>query len=132
MQGSVTMGRGSEAHRRFAVLPVRRLCLQMASAIGEATRWAVFESDEAGLADRICSQVTAYLSGLIDMDAFDNDRFVVECDAGLCKRENSVDHSFAIFIVFHPIGCREPVSFTLHQTAAGCRVASTTFAPAWA
>ena len=130
LQGSVTMGRGSEAHRRFAVLPVRRLCLQMASTIGEATRWAVFEPDEAGLADRICSQVTAYLSGLIDMDAFDNDRFVVECDAGLRKRENSVDHSFAIFIVFHPIGCREPVSFTLHQTAAGCRVASTAFAPA--
>jgi len=102
----------------------------MVSAIGEATRWAVFEPEDEGVADRIRSQVTAYLSCLTDMDAFENDRFVVECDAGLRKREEGVLHGFAIFIAFHPVGCREPVSFTLHQTAAGCRVASTAFAPA--
>jgi hypothetical protein len=130
LQGSVTMGRGSEAHRRFAILPVRRHCLQMVSAIGEATRWAVFEPEDEGVANRIRSQVTAYLSCLTDMDAFANDHFVVECDAGLRKREEGVLHGFAIFIAFHPVGCREPVSFTLHQSAAGCRVASTAFAPA--
>ena len=36
----------------------------------------------------------------------------------------------AIFFTFHPVGCQEPISFTLHQTASGCRVASTAFAPA--
>ena len=129
LQNSVTMGRGSESHRRFAILPVRRLCLQIVSAIGKATRWAVFEPEDAGVADRIRSQVTAYFSCLADMDAFDNDQFVVECDAGMRKREDGVAHGFAIFIAFHPVGCREPVSFTLHQTATGCRIASTAFAP---
>ncbi len=130
LQGSVTMGRGSESHRRFAILPIRRLSLQIVSAIGEATRWAVFEPEDVGVADRIRSQVTAYFSCLADMNAFDNDHFVVECDAGLRKREDGVAHGFAIFIAFHPVGCQEPVSFTLHQTASGWRVASTAFAPA--
>ena len=126
---SVTMGRGSEAHRRFASLPVRRLCLQVVKSIDHATRWAVFEADDASLANRIRSQVTAYLAAHANMGAFENDKFVVECDAGLCRRDDSVEHGVTIFIVFHPLGCTEPVSFTLHQTVAGCRVASTAFAP---
>jgi len=123
------MGRGSEAHRRFASLPVRRLCLQVVKSIDHATRWAVFEADDASLANRIRSQVTAYLAAHANMGAFENDKFVVECDAGLCRRDDSVEHGVTIFIVFHPLGCTEPVSFTLHQTVAGCRVASTAFAP---
>ena len=129
LQASVTMGRGSESHRKFASLPVRRLCLRIINTIDQATRWAVFESDNLRLADRLCAQVTAYLASLSNMGAFEDDRFVVDCDAGLCKRADSVEHSVTILITFRPLGCAESVSFTLHQTVAGCRVATTAFAP---
>ena len=129
LHGSVTMSRGSESHRCFSSLPVRRLCLQVVSAIDEATRWAVFEPEDNRLADRIRAQVTAYLSCLADLDAFQDDDFIVECDAGMRRREQDMEHGFAIFVSFRPLGCHEPVSFTLHQTVAGSRVASTAFAP---
>lgn len=129
VRGSVTMGRGSESHRQFASLPVRRLCLRVTNAIEQATRWAVFETNDAQLGTRIRSQVVAYLSCLADMGAFENDRFVVECDAGLCRRADSLEHGVTILIVFHPLGCKEPVAFTLHQTVAGCRTTTTAFAP---
>jgi phage tail sheath protein FI len=131
LHGSVTMSRGSESHRLFSSLPVRRLCLQVLKSIDAATRWAVFEPENTRLADRIRSQVTAYLSCLADLGAFENDSFIVECDAGLRKREDGVDHGFAIFVAFHPRASEEPVSFTLHQTVAGSRVASTAFAPGY-
>jgi hypothetical protein len=131
LHGSVTMSRGSESHRLFSSLPVRRLCLQVLKSIDAATRWAVFEPENERLADRIRAQVTAYLSCLADFGAFDDEKFVVECDAGLRKREEGVDHGFAIFVAFHPRAAEEPVSFTLHQTVAGSRVASTAFAPGY-
>jgi len=127
--GSVTMGRGTESHRKFASLAVRRLCLTVVNSIDQATRWAVFESDDTHLSARLCSQITAYLSALANMGAFKDDRFVVECDAGLCHRDDKLEHGVTIVVVFHPLGCEEPVSFTLHQTVAGCRVMTTAFAP---
>lgn len=129
VRGSVTLGGGSVSHRRFASLPVRRLCLQVISAIDAATRWAVFEDENARLADRIRAQVTAYLACLADMDAFENDQFIVECDAGMRKRDVSAEHGFAIFVAFQPHACKEAISFTLHQSVAGSRVTSTAFAP---
>jgi phage tail sheath protein FI len=129
LRGAVTMGRGRETHRKFASLPVRRLCLRVVNAIEQATRWAVFEPDDENLRKRICSQVVAFLACLTDMGAFENDRFVVECDAGLCRRDDGLEHGVTILIVFHPLGCTEPVSFTLHQTVSGCRVTTTAFAP---
>lgn len=129
LRGSVTMGRGSESHREFASLPVRRLCLQIVNSIDRATRWAVYEPDETPVAGRIRSQVTAYLSALQSMGAFESDRFVVECDDDLCRRDSRQEHGVAILIGFHPLACKEPVSFTLHQTVAGCRMASSAFAP---
>jgi len=129
VRASVTMGRGSESHRKFASLPVRRLCLKIINTIDQATRWAVFEPDNSRLADRIRAQVTAYLASLSNMGAFEDDRFVVDCDAGLCKRADGVEHGVTILIVFRPLGCTETISLTLHQTVAGCRVATTAFAP---
>ena len=122
VRGSVTMGRGSEAHRKFASLPVRRLCLQIVNSIDQATRWAVFEADDACVVDRIRAQVTAYLSAMEGMGAFESDRFIIECD-------DRHEHGVTILIGFHPLGCKEPISFTLHQAITGCRVTSTAFAP---
>lgn len=128
-EGNVTMSRGSESQREFASLPARRLCLQIVNAIRQATRWAVFEHVDAQLAAQIQSQVRAYLSQLADLGAFVNDRFFVHCEAGLSGRADIAEHGVTILISMHPIACREPVSFTLHHTVAGCRVASTAFAP---
>lgn len=130
VEGSVTLGRGSEEHRRFASLHVRRLYLQIVNSIRDGTRWAVFERDDARLAERIRSQVTAYLAALANLGAFENDRLVVNCDAGVSRRADQSEHGVTVLVIFHPTGCSDPVSFTLHQTVAGCRVASTAFAPA--
>ena len=129
LRGSVAMGRGSEMHREFSSLPVRRLCMLVINSIDQATRWAVFEQYDANVAERIQAQITAYLSALVNMGAFEKERFVVECDVSSCKRDNSPDYSVTILVGFHPLGCKESVSFTLHQTVAGCRVTSTAFAP---
>jgi hypothetical protein len=130
LRGSVTMGRGSESHRQLASLSVRRLCLQVINSIDQATRWAVFEANESRVADRIRAQVTAYLSGLANMGAFENERFIVECDAGLCQRDDNLQRGVTILVTIHPLGCDSPVSFTLHQTIAGFRTTTTAFAPA--
>ena len=129
LTGSVTMGRGSEAHRKFAQLPVRRFCLQIISTIAAASRWAVFEPGDRSIGKRICGQVRTYFHCLNDLGAFADDRFIVECDAGVSNRSDSNDHGITILLVFHPASCEEPISLTLHLTAAGCRVGSTAFGP---
>ena len=127
--GSVTMGRGSEAHREFASLPVRRFCLQIINSIASAARWAVFEPDDATLVKRIRAQVLTYFYGLSDLGAFADQRFVVQCDTRVSHRTDGKKQAVTILLVFHPIGSDYPISLTLHLTAAGCRLGSTVFAP---
>ena len=74
-------------------------------------------------------KTTAYLAALSNMGAFENDRFDVECEAGVCPRKDGQEAGVTLLVSFHPLGCKEPVSFTLHQTVSGCRVTTTAFAP---
>ena len=129
LRGSVTMGRGSEAHRKFAQLPVHRFCLKVINTIASAARWAVFEAGDRAIGKRICAQVRTYFDCLNDLGAFADDRFVVECDAGVSTRAADNDQGITIVLVFHPASCDEPISLTLHLSATGCRVGSTAFAP---
>jgi phage tail sheath protein FI len=129
VSGSLTMGRGSETHRKFANLSVRRLCLRIASAIASAARWSVFEPGNRNLARRVRAQVLTYLYCLDDLGAFADDRFAVECDAGVSSRDDIEEHGVTLLLVFRPTNCSEDISLTLHLTAAGCRIGSTVFAP---
>ncbi len=129
LTGSRTMGRGSESHRMFNCLPVRRLCLRIVNAIDRATRWAVFEQPDARLAEHVRSQVYAYLYGLADLGAFEDNRVFVQCDAGVSKRADDDRHGVTILITIQPLGCEMPISLSLQQTVAGYRVANTAFAP---
>ena len=126
---SRTLARGSESHRVFMSLPVRRLCLRVVNSIDLATRWAVFEKPDETLTKKIRAQILTYLNALSELGAFANNRFVVQCDAGVAQHEDPLRHGVTILVVFHPIGSAIPVSFTIHQTVAGCRVTSTAFAP---
>jgi hypothetical protein len=54
---------------------------------------------------------------------------VVECDTSISARSEADDRAVTIVLVFHPASCDEPVSLTLHLSAAGCRVGNTAFAP---
>lgn len=128
LTGSVTMGRGSEAHREFASLSVQRFCLQLVNTIAKASRWAVFESDDDALARRIEAQVEGFFYYLDDRGAFADPHFVVQCDAGVSHRADSEQHGVTILLGFHPTGSDEAISLTLHLTTAGCRVGSTAFA----
>ena len=127
ISGSITMGRGSEADRKFIRLSVRRFCLQVINTISRATRWAVFEPEDSKLANRIRGQVLTYFDVLNDLGAFENEQYVVQCDAGVSHRIDQDEHGITILLLFHPTGCDEPVSMTLHQTPSGCRVGSTAF-----
>jgi hypothetical protein len=129
VSGSVTLARNGPTERKFGSLGVRRLCLMITSAIERATRWAVFQPNEVQLADRIHAQVQAYLSCLAEAGAFANDRFVIQCDAGLHTQPNHPERGVTILLGFHPAGADAPVTLTLHQTVSGCRVATTAFAP---
>jgi phage tail sheath protein FI len=129
ISGSVTMGRGSEGHRKFARLPVRRTCLRIVSTVSAAARWAVFEPGDKNLARRVRAQILTYFYCLNDLGAFANDRFVVECDAGVSKGNENTEHGITILLVFQPAACDEAISLTLHLTATGCRVGSAAFAP---
>ena len=129
VQGALTLGRGSGANRLFAQLPVRRFCLRIISNISSATRWAVFEPGDRALARRVRSQVLAYFDCLADLGAFADDRFFVDCDAGVSNRSDSDEHGVTILLAFHPASCDQRISLTLHLTPAGCRVGSTAFAP---
>ncbi|NNC76764.1 MAG: hypothetical protein HKN77_02305 [Woeseiaceae bacterium] len=129
IMGSVTLARGSDTHREFSSLPVRRVCLQIINSIDLATRWTVFEQADRKLTARLQRQVLAYFDELADMGALTSREFVVQCDAGLAKHEDRLQHGVTIVLGFHVAGSVEPVSVTLHQTVLGCRVTSTAFAP---
>ena len=128
--GSVTLGRGIQMERSYSSLTVRRLCLSITNAIDRATRWAVFEPDAASVAERIQSQVHAYMCYLADAGALVDDGFLVQCNTGLHSYPVNPDRGITILLGFHPVGSDEPVSLTIHQTVSGCRVATTAFAPA--
>lgn len=113
----------------FAALPVRRFYLHIVNAIGKGTRWAVFEQGNSRLATRVRSQVTAYLAAMANLGALENEDFIVDCDAGVSRRDDAQQHGVTILVRLQPSGCTKPISFTLHQTVAGCRVTSAAFAP---
>ena len=108
---------------------MRRFCFRIINAIAGATRWAVFEPGDRSLARRVKAQVLTYFHCLHDLGAFADERFVVECDAGVSNREDSAVHGVTVLLIFHPVCSVHPVSLTLHLTPSGCRVGSTAFAP---
>ena len=128
--GSVTLARNSQMDSSFTSLTVRRLCLRITNTIAVATRWAVFEQGGPHLADRVHAQVSGYLAGLAQIGAFANDFFHIDCECHCV--EDSVDsrRGLSMLLSFQPHGAERVYWLTLHQTAQGCRVASTAFAPA--
>jgi len=127
--GSVTLARGGQLDNKFTSLTVTRLCLEITNTIDLATRWTVFAPNTTAVADRVNSLVHAYMSSLADADAFTDDMFVVQCDAGLHSSPVNKDRGVTVLLAFHPAGSDETVSLTVHQTMSGCRVATTAFAP---
>ncbi len=127
--GSVTLGCGSQMDKKFASLTVRRLCLTVTNTIDRATRWAIFEADASRAAERIQAQVHAYMTWLADQGAFEVETYSVQCDATLQQGLVDPQRGMTILLTFHPLGCDQSVSLALHQSAAGCRVATTAFAP---
>jgi len=127
--GSVTLAHGTQPEDELSNLTTRRLCLKITNAIDRATRWAVFEADANKVGERVVSQVHSFMCTLSDAGAFENEHFLVQCDAGPKSRKLDPDRGITVLIAFHPAGSHKTVSLTVHQTAAGCRVATTAFAP---
>ena len=127
--GSVTLAHATWAGDEFASLTTRRLCLTITNAIDRATRWAVFEPNATAARERIVNKVHAFMCALSDAGAFKDDHFMVQCDAGTRQKPVDPDRGITILLAFHPAGSDETITLTLHQTASGCRVATTAFAP---
>ena len=125
--GDRTLARGTEPYRRQTKLPVQRLCLALVHAIDAATRWAVFERPSPRLAELVQAQVSASFLALFEHGALACDDFDVACNVE--SAAGGSPHGVELLLSFTPAGCRYPLSFTLHQTVAGCRVTSTAFAP---
>jgi phage tail sheath protein FI len=130
LYGSVTMRCSSGTPREFSSLSVQRFCLRVINSVAAGARWSVFERKNDALARRVRAQVSAYFIGLANMGALADAQFVVKCDAGVSRREDSSVHGVTILLAFQPAQSAVPVSLTLHLTPAGCRVGSTAFAPA--
>jgi hypothetical protein len=121
MLPAVTLGGGGESQRQFASLTARRLCLRIVNSIDLGTRWAVFETDSQRVERRVRVQVEAYLAALASIGILASERFSVDCHVS--------GRGLTMLVGFQPPGCIDPVSFTLHQGAAGCRITATAFAP---
>ena len=128
--GSVTLAHGKQSGNEFASLTTRRLCLMITSAIDRGTRSAVFEPNAARARERVVNKVHAFMCLLSDAGAFEDDLFLVQVEAGLRDKPVDPDRGITVMLVFRPAGSAESVSLTLHQTASGCRVATTAFAQA--
>ncbi len=127
--GDVTFGQVGDARREFARLSVQRFCLKIVRAIVRATRWSLFQAEDAELARTLREQVTQFFAGLVQQGALVDSRYIVECDAGVSRRADSRSHGVTLLLVFQPGGAAAPVSLTLHLTRAGWRVCSAAFAP---
>lgn len=127
--GMTTMDRGSALVHVFARLPVQRFCLRVANTIDVATRWAVFEQPGSEVTSRVRAQIDAYFAQLADAGAFECDRYTVQCHAEARMPGDSGPAGVTILVAFRPRGSDVPVSFTLHQSARGCHVTTTAFAP---
>lgn len=127
--GSVTLAHGTRSGDEFASLTTRRLCLVITKAIDQATRWAVFEPNSTSARERIVSKVHAFMCAMSDAGAFADKHFMVQCDAGNHRKPVDPDRGITILLAFHPAGSDETISLTIHQTASGCRVATTVFSP---
>ena len=127
--GSVTLAHGTQVGDEFASLTTRRLCLAITNSIDRATRWAVFEPNAAAATERIVHQVHTFMRALAAVGAFENDHFLVQCDTGSRHQPIDPHRGLTLLLAFHPLGSAQTVSLTLHQTASGCRVATTAFAP---
>ena len=129
LQGSVTLARGSQIDGHFRRLEERRLCLHITNAIGRATRWAVFEPGGTRVAMQVRAQVHAYMTDLASRGAFRDERFDVQCEAGLHLDPLDPERGVTILLSFLPAGAERHLWLTLHQTVRGFKVAPTAFAP---
>ena len=129
--GSRTLSRGGESHGIFRSLPVRRLYLQVVTAIDLATRWTVFSEVDGEVADRLCSRIREYLARLYEMGALQDEACVVRCEPGVPGNpQGQGSRGVTLHLAFRPRECPVSVSLTVHQAASGFRVASPAFAPA--
>lgn len=129
LHGGVTLARQSPCQKQFTSLSVRRLALYIGNSVGRATRWAVFQPESERLAERLRRQVQAFLAGLHDEGAFENDRFDVQCHLMSPVDENAAVRRVTIVIGFLPAGQTDTLWLTLHQDIHGFRASTAAFAP---
>lgn len=126
LTGDCTLAHGNGPNRDSNRLSVRRLSLRITNAIDRATRWCVFAKPDNGLVTGVREQVVDYLRQLHEKGVLDAD-FVVQCHPGFTS--SSAARGVTLMLAFRPQGCRAPLTYTLEQSPAGCRVSASAFMP---
>ncbi|MGB5579869.1 MAG: hypothetical protein WBM68_04845 [Woeseia sp.] len=127
LAGGITLANGRQSGALSTNLAVKRFSMKLARTIERATRWAVFEDNRALAANRVERQVEELLHLLAQRRALY--AAFVRCETCHDVPEPSHERGLALMLMLQCAITPEPISMTLYQTASGCRVASTAFAP---
>lgn len=125
--GDVTVARAAQADALNTSLSMKRFSLKIARTIERATRWAVFEQNRALAAERVEHQVEELLHLLAQRGAIR--AAFVRCETHHDAPQMNSERGLAVMLTLQCTNAPAPVSLTLYQTASGCRIASTAFAP---
>ncbi|MGB5345246.1 MAG: hypothetical protein WBN23_03685 [Woeseia sp.] len=127
LRGDITMAHAAATDVLNSRLSMKRFSLKIARTIERATRWAVFEQDRALAAERVERQVEELLHLLAQRGAIF--AAFVRCETHHDAPEMRSERGLAVMLTLQCAAAPEPISLTVYQTASGCRVTSTAFAP---
>jgi len=127
--GHVTLARTEQTDPFHTDLSVRRLCLKLAKTIEQASRWALFEAKHVHAATEVQQQVASLLESLEAKGALARGESRASCESRHTSDRSTNGHSLIMLLTLRPAGTACPLSITLYHTPAGCRIASTAFAP---
>ncbi len=123
---------GSQASQSdWRYLPARRLALFITDSIEKATRWVVFERNDAMLWERLRLRVSDFLDELFQSGAFPGrssaDAFFVVCDQTVNDDRAIIDGEVVIII---GIAVAEPASFRIYRISHSVRGSNVREVPA--
>lgn len=127
LRGGVTMAHAAATDVLNGSLSMKRFSLKIARTIERATRWAVFEQDRALAAERVERQVEELLHLLAQRGAIF--AAFVRCETHHDAPQMRSERGLSVMLTVQCAAAPEPISLTVYQTASGCRVTSTAFAP---
>ncbi len=129
LAGNVTRARAEQSAAFYTDLSVRRFCLRLAKTLERASRRALFESDSQAAAADVETLARGLLETLEADGVLEPGMSRVRCKARNGGEDPAADRNLTMLLTLSLPRAGAPVSMTLYHTPAGCKIASTAFAP---